>query len=359
MNTLRHNRSQGDDVRVTTRSTGGGVLRAAARVQRPLLITGAALGLLALAALVTFRLVLDHRIATLRGLTDPSCPEPQAVTPSAACQSFVDQVVGNEFTDVFTLLHLGCLLLAIGLGALVGAPVFAREFEQRTQVLCLTQSVGRTRWWTAKVAVVLVPLVVLLLAVGAVAGWAFDTWPYPNTPMASSPFLATSISPAVVGVLAAALGMTAGVLWRSTVGAIVLALVLCAGAVFGAELIRPHLAAADRLITGPDEFVMHSPETGRPWTVGNGYVDAAGNEVHWDGNCSLWNEVDPAVQLTDEMADEISRRCYEQAGIAGQYTDSIPESRFWMVRTLWSGGLLLLSGGVLLAGLLRIRRRVL
>ncbi|GAA2009181.1 hypothetical protein J2S58_002119 [Nakamurella flavida] len=335
------------------------MLRVAARLHRPLLVLIAGLGVLALAALIVHRIMVDRAVAQLQDLAGPSCPQPFSVQPTGDCQNVIDQVVYTRFGESYGILHLGVVLLAIGLGALAGAPVFAREFEQRTQVLALTQSVGRTRWWVAKVLVVLVPLALVLLAVGMTATWAFRYWPFAEAGMDMGPsdFLATSFRPAVIGIVAAATGMTAGVLGRSTVGAIVVAGVLCCAVVYVGELARPHLATADRTVepVSRGESARMFPQGA--WFLRNGYTDAAGDPITWDGNCVLWEQPESAVE--DPDGTETLDRCYALAGIAGRYTDTIPESRFWIVRTLWSGGLLVLSGLVLAVGWLRLRRRVL
>ena len=48
-----------------------------------------------------------------------------------------------------------CCFLPLLLGALVGAPLVAREVEQRTHLLVWTQSITRLRWLTVKLALVL------------------------------------------------------------------------------------------------------------------------------------------------------------------------------------------------------------
>src|SRR5262249_9787670 len=58
----------------------------------------------------------------------------------------------------------GLLLIPILLGALVGAPLVAREYEQRTNLLVWMQSVTRTRWLAIKL--------LLVLGAGALAGTA-------------------------------------------------------------------------------------------------------------------------------------------------------------------------------------------
>ena len=55
------------------------------------------------------------------------------------------------------------------IGALIGAPLVAREIEQRTQLVSWTQSVSRRRWYVMKVTVLAAALGVAGLVVGVVA----------------------------------------------------------------------------------------------------------------------------------------------------------------------------------------------
>src|SRR5262249_8358522 len=57
------------------------------------------------------------------------------------------------------------------IGAFIGAPLLAREFETGTWRLAFTQSVPRTRWLTVKVGLLGLVLVALMAVFGAVFGW--------------------------------------------------------------------------------------------------------------------------------------------------------------------------------------------
>lgn len=99
-------------------------------------------------------------------------------------------------------------------GMLVGAPLLAREYEQRTWQLVWTQGVTRTRWLAIRLTAVLVGAVVVSAAFAAGLSW----WIRPSNPAGfdSDVFNHTVlILPAYV-LLAVAIGILAGVVFRRT-----------------------------------------------------------------------------------------------------------------------------------------------
>ncbi|MFD4180656.1 ABC transporter permease, partial [Rhodococcus sp. NPDC058514] len=63
--------------------------------------------------------------------------------------------ISDEY-GILTLTTLLAVLLPMLWGAFVGVTVFSRDLEQRTHVLGLSQSSGRTRWYVSRVLEVLV-----------------------------------------------------------------------------------------------------------------------------------------------------------------------------------------------------------
>jgi hypothetical protein len=75
------------------------------------------------------------------------------IPPGSAC---FDLVQAFSIQDCLLLFFDTMLIfLPLLLGALVGAPLVAREVEQRTHLLVWTQSITRLRWLTVKLALVL------------------------------------------------------------------------------------------------------------------------------------------------------------------------------------------------------------
>ena len=117
------------------------------------------------------------------------------------------------------------LLLSL-LGAMVGAPLVARECEQRTTLLVWLQSITRTRWLSVKVALV---VGTGLLVGGALLG-ELSWWYHPFAQLLSplNPLAFDFAGPVLVAstVMAFGLGMFAGTLTRRTVLAIFLTFAL-------------------------------------------------------------------------------------------------------------------------------------
>jgi hypothetical protein len=122
----------------------------------------------------------------------------------------------------------GLPLVMVIIAVLVGAPLVAREVEQRTQLVAWTQSVARRRWFITKAVV----LGAGVAAVGLVAGVVNDRlqiplsaggltrshWPW---------FFSIDLAPAAEAVAAFALAVALGAWLRRTLPAIGAALVGC------------------------------------------------------------------------------------------------------------------------------------
>ena len=91
----------------------------------------------------------------------------QGISCPAAISAFM-----NEFGSAVNIAFWAVLLIAPGLlGVLIGAPLIARELEYGTWRLAWSQTVPRTRWLAAKLALVTGGLVVLGAAMTAVITW--------------------------------------------------------------------------------------------------------------------------------------------------------------------------------------------
>ncbi|TKV60407.1 hypothetical protein FDO65_01430 [Nakamurella flava] len=296
-------------------------------------------------------------------IAGPACRGGSALD-SPDCSTAVLRTQLEVIRTPGSLLTLVCAALTAGAGVILGVSAFARDFEQRTQVLLLTQSVSRVRWWTAKTLVFLVPWPLAVLGLGVVASWSFTgvsqaftpVGGFGDGPMDPQPFYLSALGLFIVGTVAVCTGVTIGILMRVTLGAILVASVMTAALVVGAEVARPHLVPSDRFVSASrDGGSVAVPADS--WYQRNGYLDSDGREIVWDGNCSLYSTTDE--NTTAEEYVDIQQKCLDQAGIAAEYTDVIPADRFTQVRALWSGMLFVVSGLVLLAAFLRIRHRVL
>jgi hypothetical protein len=166
--------------------------------------------------------------------SDPGCPALAAFAHSDAA--------------LRTALGLVVILAPALIGAFWGAPLVAREFEAGTHRLVWTQSISRTRWLAVKLAVAGAATVVVTGLLSALVTW----WAAPLDRAAAAaygPFDQHDVVPVGYALFALALGMSAGLVTRRTLPAMVLTLAgLLAVRIVVTQWIRP-LAVAPRLTT--------------------------------------------------------------------------------------------------------------
>jgi hypothetical protein len=115
----------------------------------------------------------------VKALADAGCPPPDAhtgsfhVTSAATCNALRGQypgalqpAFGDRYNFTVPVFEYGVPAALAIIGVLIGAPLVAREAEQRTQLVSWTQSVSRRRWYVMKVTV----LCSILAGVGLAAG---------------------------------------------------------------------------------------------------------------------------------------------------------------------------------------------
>src|SRR5438128_2668877 len=146
-------------------------------------------------------------------------------THSAVCDT-LNSAFGNHYGQYMQTFVIALLFLLPVMLSVVGAPLVARELEQRTHLLVWMQSITRLRWLALTVALVLGTGLLAATALMGLLIW----WYSPVAQMAgrfnqvafdfSGPVLPAAL------VLPLALGIAAGALTRRTVPAIVLTLAL-------------------------------------------------------------------------------------------------------------------------------------
>jgi ABC-type transport system involved in multi-copper enzyme maturation permease subunit len=186
----------------------------------------------------------------------------------------------------------GKLLEAVGLavpgliGMFWGAPLVARELETGTFRLAWTQSVTRTRWLAAKVAIA----GAAAIAAGELFTFMVNWWSSPihkanagYTAFTSGSFH-SGVAPAGYAAFAFALGVTAGLLIRRTLPAMAVTLAIFTAVIIAFPIwVRPHLIPPARTtsalsltslaVTGstPDGHLILTTNTatGRPgaWVI--------------------------------------------------------------------------------------------
>jgi len=265
----------------------------------------------------------------------------------------------GEYNRIWLLLRLSLLVLPVAFGALAGSVVFGQEWERGTHVFALSQSVGRTRWYWTKCAVVVAPLTLAVLGLGLLAQWVV-TAPglEARIPMQIPDFQLLGAVPAALTLLAFGIGLPAGLLIRSLAAAMSLAFV--AATVLTLTLgygLYTDLVPHDRIVTplASEEFVEIP---GMPLFGDYGYLDAAGHEA-LPPACHVEavavgtlhpGSVDPNVQW---------RECMAHAGIVSTYTGYIDDDRRGQLTLVLSGICAAVAAAGLTLGWIRVRRRVL
>lgn len=211
----------------------------------------------------------------------------------AGCSSVGDcDTVTAAFTSHYSLLQtlFGSVLimfLPAVTGVFWGAPLVAREFDSGTYRLAWTQSVTRTRWLAAKIAVVGTASV----AASGLLSWMVTWWFTPIDNVSNNKFDMTIFSqrdivPIGYAAFAFALGLVAGLLIRRTLPAMATTLVgYIVARLVVVEWVRPHFAGTLH-VTAPLQAPGQAPlarlsaasqiPTGS-WIVSSRLTDAAGH----------------------------------------------------------------------------------
>ncbi|MFJ7131010.1 ABC transporter permease [Streptomyces sp. NPDC098101] len=165
------------------------------------------------------------------------------------------------------------------IGAFVGAPLLAREFENGTWRFAFTQGVSRTRWLLTQLTLVGTAAAVLALACSLLFTW----WRQPLDAMGSRMRTAAfTVSPALVALtlFALALGVFAGVLLRRTVIAVGLTLATYLTVrITLEETLRPHYLSP--LVRTDAPGVRKTSDVLPPadWIVDEGLINSAGHRI--------------------------------------------------------------------------------
>ena len=196
---------------------------------------------------------------------------------------------GNADTQLGALVLLAPALL----GIFWGAPMVAREIEGGSFRLAFTQSITRTRWLAAKLAVVGLASVVAAGLLSLAVTWWARPLDHANANLYGT-FDQRGIVPLGYAAFCFALGVTAGLVIRRTLPAMAATLVAFVGARLAVtHLIRPHLLTPIRLagrldpastgytVTngGPGVLVPDPPSIPNTWIYSTRIVDGHGHPL--------------------------------------------------------------------------------
>jgi hypothetical protein len=330
--------------------------------QHRIALTGVAVFVAALAAYVWINgLQLHHAYAAAAACHPATSP---------ACSALASRIqVGAFLLNGYNLQVVPPLI-----GALVGAPLLARELETGTFRYAWTQGIGRLRWTLGK----LVPLAVLVAAaagaLSALFSWYYQPYfvarnpalfPRELSPLGAGLFSLRGVAFAAWTLAAFAIGVLAGMLIRRVVPAIAATLAAYAGLAFAAGLyLRPHYLQP--LVTRnlfsyfydppSSAFIVHQWWTRGGTTVSQSTMTKVIN--------STYNRLTPVVHSSKEGAvaaqkEPTGRHVLHYLTQHGytQYTSYQPASRFWTFQWIEAGWLLGLSLLLITATVWLVRNR--
>jgi ABC-type transport system involved in multi-copper enzyme maturation permease subunit len=290
----------------------------------------------------------------------------QAYAAVAGCRpansDFCRQVV-NDFLRTYAPgvgVTFGLLqALPALIGAFVGAPLLAREFETGTFRYAWTQGFGRTRWTVAKVTPLAVAVVVAAAAFSVLISWyvqpifsAGDN----NGPLYPTLFDLSGVALAAWTLTAFAIGVLVSVLIRRVILAMFATIAAWAALAFATgALLRAHYEAP--LVTSNPNIPVGAWLINQGWFKGGSPasldvinrtlapvdVRAVTSELFQPGPATPANLGDPVLYLI-------------QHGIV-QWTTYQPASRFWTFQWIEGGWLLALSLVLLATTILLVRHR--
>ncbi len=321
------------------------------RQQRPLFITLAAGLVLGVAGVLALRAMMTADIAA-SGLTE--CVKTGLQPGNGAC----DGRSINDFQNTWgTRMQLMGQALVFGLpllvGLFIGAPLFAREFEQGTHALAFTQSVSRTRWVAAKLLVTAPPALVLVIVLQLVVTYWIDAagalGPLSMGPFVFSNFDIAGVSPAAYTLFAHTLGMAAGALSRRMLVAMALMLGVFGAVRYVVHGFRQSMGSVKR-VTTEDPFARVPPDQG--WTLDGGVLDAKGQEV--DSNSALLN-CEPAPGA--DVVQGSGSACLRDKGLVG-FHDIIPADAVGALHLVEASVFVVLSVLFVAVTLWAVRRQV-
>jgi hypothetical protein len=318
------------------------------RLHRTQLLILAGLVAVGVAVLLYLRADMASYIAAhhLAGCRD-RVAQPAACAPGT--QAFQEQ-----YNDLTKYAQAAFLTLPVVLGIFCGGPLFARELEQGTHVLALTQSVSRARWFAVKVAVAVLPAVAAALILTAalwslisVQGWMgvrqqglFNTLTFDTS----------GLVPAGYAVFAVATGIALGIITRQAVAAMAGTLGAFPVARFIGDTIRPHwldLLPTRRIVhpvndagsaVNPDTMAMHT-----------GFMTTGGRILPDDGLLRA------CIEANHRTGDPTT--CYPKLGITQQYTDVLTGGQYWMAQLIEAAMFAGLAAALLGIGIWLLRRR--
>jgi hypothetical protein len=211
-------------------------------------------------------------------------------------------------------------LLPALLAMLVGAPLVAREVEQRTHLLAWTQGVTRRRWLTTKLILIIGGALLAAGVLTALMVWWRGPFDQFSGRLAPSGFDFEGMAPFAYMVFALALASAAGTLLRRAIPA--MAVTLAAFFVVRVPIdswVRPYLYQTP-ITQNASPFSAAGPSS-LDWSLGSGFVDHSGHAL---SDAQVFSTCSPT-----SLANKLSVfQCVQAHGWLISYVYQ-PADRFW------------------------------
>ena len=275
--------------------------------------------------------------ATYRNLGLPTCGPQAAPRCAALLQTFADRYYAWGLYLPRLLMFLPALV-----GAFVGAPLVAREFETGTFRFAWTQGRGRSRWLVAKLGSLALLSTLAALGLSLLFGWWFGPFEPILGRISSGAFEVAGVVFAARTLFGLALGALAGALIRRTVPAMAAALAGWLAVVVPTALLwRPHYRAA---LAGP---VDEASPFDTNWALHSWWLDPAGHRL----DAGTLNALERQLAGRGLLPGEWLRQHHYVLWESFQ-----PDSRFWTFQAIEAGWLCALAVALAAATVWWVRR---
>ncbi|GAA1027810.1 ABC transporter permease [Virgisporangium ochraceum] len=278
-----------------------------------------------------------------------------AATPADRCEAVVSAFL-NRYTEWGNRFAWVALLPGLA-GVFVGAPMLGREFETGTWRLAFTQSVTRLRWLAGRLAVVAVGVAAVSLAFALLFTW----WRAPLDELGgrlrTASFVVSAPSLVAASLFALALGAFAGAVLRR----VVVAMAVTLGGFFAVritmeEQARPGYLTPRVRVTDPMTDPGTAGLTDTDWSVGAGWIDAAGHRVSSAEEAAIIDRVFGDSAGAVHGAGSPLEKYLAENGLR-HYTEYHPDSSFWAMQAVDSAWFLGFAAVLVVATGLVVRLR--
>jgi hypothetical protein len=291
----------------------------------------------------------QHRLALVAGLVAIALLLGWMVSTGIELHGLIDAATSGNDPRVknlrSTLQKQQFLVLVVPLVVSLfwGAPLVAREHEQRTPQLIWTQDVTPTRWLLVKVGLLGTVLALATAALSAVNAWAVNLESEIHqvnlfeSVIWDGFFETTVLMPVVYSLAAFALGVAAGAVVRRVVPALAITVIVYAGLFVSVSWLRSYYLPPLRFITVPFDH-QGPPGPNALHVVGSEFSDATGNPI----------SMDTALSRCHDAPDGALTQCLVEHGVHDLYVYQ-PGSRLPVFHLIEAGVFVVVTALAVLA----------